>query len=260
MLIVISPAKALDYDSKLSIRKHTQAEFGQQTSRLVKKLKTLKPKQLSKLMHISDALGELNYNRYQEWQPEYDLKNSRQAIFAFKGDVYQGLNAQQFSAADLNFAQKHLRILSGLYGVLRPLDLMQPYRLEMGTGLKTTKGANLYDYWGDQLSEYLNEELATQRGKSKVLVNLASNEYFNAIKPEAIDADIVTPTFKDFSKGKYKFIMLFAKQARGTLAAYIIKNRIKSPEQLKDFKEDGYKFSEADSTEDKYVFLRKRKK
>jgi cytoplasmic iron level regulating protein YaaA (DUF328/UPF0246 family) len=206
---------------------------------------------------VSSKLGELNHERFANWHTPFTPENAKQALFAFRGDVYLGLDADRFSAADITFAQKHLRILSGLYGVLRPLDLMQPYRLEMGRKFASGKANSLYEFWGERLTQFLNDELAQHKGKSRVLVNLASNEYFNSIKPKALDASIITPVFKDFSGGKYKIVSFYAKKARGEMAAYIIQNRLKDPEALLNFDVNGYAFSAADSTPDSPVFLRK---
>ncbi|MEQ8954981.1 MAG: peroxide stress protein YaaA [Gammaproteobacteria bacterium] len=262
MLIVVSPAKSLDYQSKIKTRKHSQPRFAEEAKILADKLKSLKPKQLSRLMHMSDALGEQNYERYQQWQASFDLANSRQAVFAFKGDVYLGLEAEQLSAADLSYAQDHLRILSGLYGVLRPLDLMRPYRLEMGTDLKVARKKNLYHYWGSRLTDSINEDLQAlaKKKEEKVLINLASHEYFNALQAKDLDAPIVTPVFKDWASGKYRVLSFFAKKARGQMVAWIIKNRIKSPQRLLEFDVEDYKYSADESSELKPTFLRKTKK
>ncbi len=257
MLMVVSPAKALDFESPRLTKKYSDPAFLPEAKKLVGKLKKMKPSQLSELMNISDNLGQLNHQRYHEWRAPFDLNNARQAIFAFKGDVYLGLNAEQFSGYDLNFAQKHLRILSGLYGILRPLDLMQPYRLEMGTRFATDKGKNLYEYWGSKLTESLNSEIAAQPKNSRALINLASKEYFSVLQPDQFDAQIVTPIFKDYVKGNYKVLMLFAKQARGAMAAWVVKNRITQPADLKQFAENGYCYSEEDSSMAKLVFKRK---
>jgi len=254
MLIVVSPAKSLDFDTKARTRKFTEPQYLEESTQLVSQLRKLSPEDFSELMRISSNLGEVNYMRYANWHTPFDLKNSKQAIFAFKGDVYIGLEAEKFSTADLNFAQNHLRILSGLYGLLRPLDLMQPYRLEMGSRFKNKKGKNLYEFWGGQLTENLNELF--EQDKKPVLINLASKEYFSAINPKSLNAEIISPVFKDFSSGKYKIVSFFAKKARGYMAAYIIQNRIKNPEKLKDFDVDGYWFSEKDSTPMQPVFLR----
>ncbi len=257
MLMVVSPAKSLDFETPAQTKKFTEPRFLPDSKRLVSDLQKLKPEEFSDLMNISEALGELNFARYANWQLPFDLNNAKQAIFAFKGDVYIGLEAEQFSSHDLNYAQKHLRILSGLYGILRPLDLMQAYRLEMGSRFRNNDGKSLYDIWGEKLTESLNTELAEQ--KSKVLINLASKEYFGALKSDQLDAKIISPVFKDYSNGKYKILSFFAKKARGSMAAYIIKNRLDSPAKLKEFDVDGYRYSEEDSTPSMPVFLRRQK-
>ena len=254
MLIVVSPAKSLDFDSKARTRKFTEPEYLAESSELVGQLQQLSPEDFSELMHISSDLGELNHERYANWHTPFDLKNAKQALFAFKGDVYIGMDAEKFSTADLNFAQKHLRILSGLYGLLRPLDLMQPYRLEMGSKFKNARGSNLYQFWDTKLTENLNSLLA--QDKKPVLLNLASKEYFSAIKPAALNAEIISPVFKDFSNGKYKILSFFAKKARGSMAAYVIQNKIKNPNKLRDFDLEGYRYSEEESTRSQPVFLR----
>ena len=254
MLIVVSPAKSLDFETKAPTRKFTDPQYLAESTQLVDQLRKLSPEDFSELMNISSDLGELNHMRFANWHTPFDLKNSKQAIFAFKGDVYIGLEAGKFSIADLNFAQNYLRILSGLYGLLRPLDLMQPYRLEMGSKFKNKKGKNLYEFWDGQLTENLNELF--EKDKKPVLVNLASIEYFSAIKPKSLNAEIISPVFKDFSNGKYKIVSFFAKKARGYMTAYIIQNRIKNPEKLKDFDVEGYRFSEENSTPTQPVFLR----
>lgn len=255
MLIVVSPAKTLDFETPAKTKKFSEPQFLKESKQLINDLKHLSPEDLSELMHISDNLGELNYARYANWNTPFTLDNAKQAIFAFKGDVYIGLQAEQFTGADLNFAQKHFRMLSGLYGILRPLDLMQPYRLEMGTRFKNIGGRNLYEFWGSTLTQHLNDEMLTQ--KKKLLINLASIEYFNSIKPKELDAEVISPVFKDYSNGKYKVLSFFAKKARGSMAAYIIKNRILSPRKIKEFDVDGYRYSEDLSTPSKPVFLRK---
>ena len=254
MLIVVSPAKSLDFETKARTRRFTEPQYLEESTQLVGQLQKLSPEDFSELMHISSDLGELNHMRYANWHTPFDLKNSKQAIFAFKGDVYIGLEAEKFSTADLNFAQKHLRILSGLYGLLRPLDLMQPYRLEMGSQFRNNKGKNLYEFWDSQLTENLNELL--EEDKKPVLINLASKEYFSAIKPKCLNAKIISPVFKDFSNGQYKIVSFFAKKACGYMTAYIVQNRIKNPEKLKEFDVDGYWYSEKDSTPMRPVFLR----
>lgn len=259
MLIVVSPAKTLDFESPLKTRKFTEPAFLPEAKKLVRQLQKLEPRELARLMHISRKLGELNAERFANWHTPFTLENARQAIFAFKGDVYLGLKAEQFSVAEVNFAQKHLRILSGLYGVLRPLDLMQAYRLEMGSDFRSQGGKSLYDYWGKKLTTFLNNELAALPGKNKVIINLASNEYFSALQPKALEADIITPVFKDFASGKYRVLSFFAKKARGEMAAHIIRNRITSPQKLSEFSVEGYEYSAEDSTLERPVFLRKRK-
>jgi len=257
MLIVVSPAKSLDYQAPAKTKKFTEPLFLDEADQLVTKLKQLSPEDLSELMNISDALAQENFQRYANWQTPFTLKNAKQAIFAFKGDVYLGLKAEEFGTADLNFAQKHLRILSGLYGILRPLDLMQAYRLEMGRKFATQGKKNLYDFWDSKLTDKLNEEFAAEQQKKKVLINLASNEYFSSLHPKTLDAEIITPIFKDWASGKYRVLSFFAKKARGEMAAYIIKNRINSPAKLKDFDVDGYQYSSEESSAARPVFLRR---
>ncbi|MBX2857690.1 MAG: peroxide stress protein YaaA [Cellvibrionaceae bacterium] len=254
MLLVISPAKNLDFESTYPSCKHSQCSFLQQAQNLVEQLRTLSPQQISKLMGISDKLGTLNYDRYQSWQRPFNKSNARPAVFAFNGDVYQGLQAASFNEADLAFAQQHLRILSGLYGVLRPLDLMQAYRLEMGTKLATERGANLYDYWQQSIAGQLNKQLKKLEGNT--LINLASNEYFKAVDPNQLDAEIITPVFKEKRNGKYKIISFSAKKARGLMAAYIIKNQLTAAENIKNFASEGYDFNSELSSSHDWVFTR----
>tara|TARA_R100001143_G_C3358995_1_gene134347 strand:- start:1955 stop:2728 length:774 start_codon:yes stop_codon:yes gene_type:complete len=255
MLIVLSPAKTLDYESPLRTRKFTQPAFLDDSEKLVKTMRKYSPDDISELMHVSAKIAELNFSRYLDWEQPFSPENARQAIFAFKGDVYTGLEVQQFKAADLDFAQKHLRILSGLYGLLRPLDLMRPYRLEMGIKLKNSRGNTLYDYWSDQVTAAVNEVLQSQ--KDKLLVNLASNEYFKVLDKSGLQGKLVTPVFKDYKNGQYKVISFFAKKARGLMAAHAIRKRAKSLADLQSFNAEGYRFSKKDSDESKLVFLRK---
>ena len=255
MLTLISPAKTLDYDSPHSLTSWTEPRFQKQSSELIGTLKPLGKKRVAKLMNLSDKLATLNVERYQSYSQKFTPENSRPSIMAFKGDVYIGLEAQTLSKPDLNYAQKHLRILSGLYGLLRPFDLMQPYRLEMGTDLKNKRGKNLYEFWEDTLTECINEELHENKGK--VVVNLASKEYFGAVKPAQIDAEIVSPVFLDWKNGEYKIISFFAKKARGSMARYLVRERIKSLKKLRQFDYDGYQFDAERSTNDKPVFIRK---
>lgn len=255
MLIVISPAKTLDFETAPITKIHTQAEFLKESRQLVSQLKKLTPAEVSSLMKISDKLGLLNFLRFNEWKTPFTLNNSKQALLAFKGDVYTGMNAESFSNQDLKFAQKYLRILSGLYGVLKPLDLIQSYRLEMGTHFENKKGKDLYEFWGSKLTDQINQDL--KASKSKHLINLASNEYFKSLQVKNINAEIIVPVFKDYKNGQYKIISFYAKNARGSMSAYIIKNKLKNPEDIKAFNVDGYKFNQSKSNATNYVFLRK---
>lgn len=255
MLIVISPAKNLDYESEIPKVRATQPELLDSAEMLMADLKHLSPHDVSKLMGISDKLGVLNYDRFQAWSRPFTKANARPAVLSFNGDVYQGLDAASFDADDFRFAQQHLRILSGLYGVLRPLDLMQAYRLEMGTRFSNIKGKDLYEFWGTTITEKLNQHLKTL--KSDTLINLASNEYFKSVKPKSLQASVIEPVFKDWKNGQYKIISFFAKKARGLMSAYIIKNKLSHAEELKSFDWGGYQFNEATSTAGKWVFTRK---
>ena len=255
MLIVLSPAKTLDYESKTRFRKFTEPDLMDQSQSLVEILRRKSPTKLQSLMTISADLAELNHERYQVWKPENDRQNAKQAVLAFKGDVYTGLEADQFDSKDMAWAQDHLRILSGLYGVLRPLDLMQPYRLEMGTKLKTRRGKNLYEFWSTHITELLNQQL--DMIGSRTLINLASNEYFKSVKSKQLNADIIAPAFRDWNKGEYKMIGFLAKKARGSMAAWIIRNRISNPKRLLEFDIDGYFYDKSSSSSNQPVFLRK---
>ena len=252
MKIVISPAKSLDYETKVPTAKFTEGVFLNEAEKLSGVLKKKSPKKLSELMHISDKLGELNWQRNQDWKLPFTLENSKQAVFAFKGDVYIGLDAYSLSEDQIEQLQQKLRILSGQYGVLKPLDLMQPYRLEMGTKLKVGRKENLYQYWDSKVTDELNSELEA----NEVFVNLASNEYFKVIKPKLLKTSIVTPVFKDYKNGKLKIISFFAKKARGLMVRYIIDNNINSAEELKGFNCEGYGFDANLSTENELVFTR----
>lgn len=254
MLIVISPAKSLDYESPLATEAFTQPDFLDDSEQLIDELRELSPPAIESLMKISPKLADLNFGRFLNWQQPFDASNARQAVLAFKGDVYQGMAAETFTAKDFKFAQQHLRILSGLYGLLRPLDLMQPYRLEMGTKFANSRGKNLYEFWGDKITDKLNETFADQ--PSQVLINLASNEYFKSVKKKQLQADIITPQFKDWKNGQYKMISFYAKKARGLMTAYIIQNQITDVEDIKAFDVDGYYFSPEQSTDKDWVFLR----
>lgn len=254
MLIVVSPAKTLDFETPAHTAEHSQPRFLDQSQTLVQEMRKMAPQDIAKLMSISDKLASLNAARYEQWTPDFTPENAKQAVLAFKGDVYTGLDAASLSDDDLAFAQDHLRILSGLYGVLRPLDLMQPYRLEMGIKLNNPGGKDLYSFWGNSLTESLNEEF---KGDAEpVLINLASNEYFKSVKPKALNAQVITPVFKDEKAGKYKIISFYAKKARGLMSRYIIENRIDNPEDLKQFDVDGYYFVPAESSAKELVFYR----
>jgi len=254
MLMVISPAKKLDVETKSTVKKSTQPLLLPEAQQLIDELKTLAPQDVSSLMHVSDKLGVLNYDRYQEWQLPFTSDNAKQAIFVFKGDVYVGLDAESFSKDELEFAQQHLSILSGLYGVLRPLDLMQAYRLEMGTRFENAGGKNLYAFWGDKITQQLNKQL--KKNKSQTLVNLASTEYFKSVDVSSLDATVITPIFKDQKKGVYKIISFYAKKARGLMAAYAIKNNITNAKDLKRFAIDGYRYQADQSSDSEWVFTR----
>ncbi|WP_417519259.1 peroxide stress protein YaaA [Marinobacter sp.] len=253
MLMVISPAKTLDYESPLATETYTQPDFLDDACELIDQLKELEPHQVSNLMSISDKLGQLNAERFQSWHTPFSPKNARQAVLAFKGDVYTGLDAESFSEQDFNFAQKHLRMLSGLYGILKPLDLMQAYRLEMGTKFENTRGKDLYAFWGDRLTGEINRLL---KSDDEVLVNLASNEYFKSLKKKDLEGRLITPQFKDWKNGQYKMISFYAKKARGLMCRHAILNRITDANDLKGFDLDGYYFSEDQSDKNNWVFLR----
>ncbi|UHQ53933.1 peroxide stress protein YaaA [Microbulbifer sp. YPW16] len=254
MLIVISPAKTLDYDSEIPELDTTQPEFLRDSATLVKELRALGPQDISSLMKISDKLGVLNYDRFQQWKRPFTDRNARPALLAFKGDVYTGLEAETMGKRDFNYAQKHLRMLSGLYGLLRPLDLMQPYRLEMGTRFANSRGKNLYEFWDGKITAALNEQL--QGLKSRELVNLASNEYFKAVKPKQLEAEVITPHFRDLKNGEYKMISFFAKKARGMMSRWAIDKRVKKAAELKDFDVAGYAYNAGLSNGNDWVFTR----
>ena len=254
MLMVISPAKTLDFDSPLATTRNSQPRFLDQSQQLINELQKLAPHDISNLMSVSDKIGTLNFDRFQAWQQPFDQDNARAAVLAFKGDVYTGMQAESFNAGDFTFAQKHLRMLSGLYGLLRPLDLIQAYRLEMGTKLSNEKGKNLYAFWDEKITEKINTQLTDM--SSDTLINLASNEYFKVVKPKLLEARIITPVFKDFKNGQYKVISFFAKKARGKMASYIIKNRLTKAADLKGFNDNGYTFNERLSEGDQWVFTK----
>ncbi|MDV5171678.1 peroxide stress protein YaaA [Photobacterium rosenbergii] len=254
MLIVVSPAKTLDYDSPLATESFTQPELTDHSAELIEVCRELTPAQIASLMKVSDKIAGLNAARFAEWQPEFTTDNARQAILAFKGDVYTGLAAETMNDEQFAYAQQHLRMLSGLYGLLRPLDLMQPYRLEMGTKLANPRGTNLYQFWGSIITDKVNQALAEQG--DDILINLASNEYFKAVKPKQVAGKIITPVFKDCKNGTYKVISFYAKKARGMMARYIIDNQVDSVEKLQQFDTAGYYFVPAESTATELVFKR----
>ncbi|MCF8229947.1 MAG: peroxide stress protein YaaA [Bacteroidales bacterium] len=252
MIIILSPAKTLDFQKTIKIKQHSLPEFINKVDKLASKLKKHSPKQLSDLLNISTRLANLNYDRYQEWDPDFSPDNAKQAVFVFKGDVYIGLEAEKFDGADLSYAQDHLRILSGLYGILKPLDLIRAYRLEMGSGFSLGNSRNLHEYWKEEITGSLNKAMGTQQ----TLINLASNEYFKAVDKKKLKARIITPVFKDYKNGKYKIISFFAKKARGQMASFIIRNRLEDADSLKHFEADGYFYNDKLSTEQQIVFTR----
>ena len=256
VLFLLSPAKSLDYDTPLPAGlPHTLPAFVPDAQRLIAVLREKSPQEVAALMSISDPLAALNVARYAAWQPRFTAANARQAVMAFNGDVYEGLQAQTLSGDDLQWAQQHVAILSGLYGVLRPLDRMQPYRLEMGTRLATDAGANLYQFWGARIAEHLNQRLAADA--TPVVVNLASQEYFKSVDRKVLKARVIECVFEDHKAGQYKIISFYAKRARGLMARYAITHRLATPHQLEGFDLDGYAFATASSTPERLVFRRK---
>lgn len=255
MLFLLSPAKTLDYESPLPELPHTLPAFAGESAKLVEVLRRKSPQQLATLMDISDPLAALNAARFQAWSPKFTARNARQAVLAFNGDVYEGLQARALGAADLEWAQQHLRILSGLYGVLRPLDWIQPYRLEMGTALPVGSAANLYQHWGSRIAEHLNGELAAD--KTPVVVNLASQEYFRAVDQRALKARVVECVFEEWKPGGWKVVSFFAKKARGLMARWAIVKRVETPRRLENFNLEGYAFDAAASQPERLVFRRR---
>lgn len=255
MLLVVSPAKNLDLDSPIPALRTTRPALMDDTLQLAAVLKKMSPEELSQLMNISPKLARLNHERFQAWQPPFSPANARPAVLTFAGDVYQGMDATTFTAEDFAFAQHHLRILSGFYGLLRPLDLIQPYRLEMGTRLQTRRGNDLYTFWGERITEQINALL--RRERSQGLVNLASQEYFKSINTRLLDVPVIEPVFKDYKNGQYKIISFFAKKARGMMSAYVIRNRLDRLEDLKQFTGGGYGFCREQSTATRWVFTRR---
>lgn len=257
MLTLISPAKTLDFETPAITELHSQADFLQHSAELIDQLKLQSPDDISALMKLSAKLSELNVQRFHDWCLPFDADNAKAALLAFKGDVYTGLDAESFSEADFSYSQMHLGILSGLYGLLRPMDLIQPYRLEMGTKFSNTRGANLYSFWGSIITDEINKRL--KASDSQILVNLASNEYFKAVKVKQLEAELITPVFKDEKNGQYKIISFYAKKARGLMAAYIIKHQVKTVEQLAQFDVAGYRFVAAESDAQTLTFKRSEK-
>ena len=256
MITLLSPAKTLDYESPLPVKDFSVPENLRQSKQLIKALRKKDPQDLSDLMGLSEKLANLNFERNMNWEPPVKHSDDiRQAIFAFKGDVYTGLSAYSLKKSDINFLDKHVRILSGLYGILKPLDLMSPYRLEMGTKLETSEGKDLYEFWGQEITNSINESISSH--KSKYILNLASVEYFSSVNKGLLNGEVISPVFKDYKNGKYKIISFFAKKARGSMTRYLVENRIDSPKDISGFDYDGYKYSKSESTEYSPVFLRK---
>ncbi len=254
MITLISPAKTLDFDTPPTTRRATEPELLQRSATLIEDAQQLSPDDIRALMGVSENIAQLNHARFMNWSTPFNLDNAKQAIFAFKGDVYTGLEAQSLSAKQLSYAQQHLRILSGLYGLLRPLDLMQAYRLEMGLKFANRGGANLYQFWGDDICDGINAQL--KKLKQETVVNLASHEYFRAVRAKSLRAEILTPVFKDLKSGKYKVISFYAKKARGQMARYIIEKEIEDCAGLRRFRGGGYKYNKAESTATELVFTR----
>ena len=254
MLILVSPAKSLDFETKSTSNNHSEAAFLKDSETLIKQLRKLSTDEISNFMGISPKLAQLNFERFINWQLPFSTDNAKQALLAFKGDVYTGLDAYSLNEEELQTAQNDLRILSGLYGVLKPLDLIQAYRLEMGKKLQTKKGNNLYEFWGDKITKEINKTLMAKN--DKYLINLASNEYFKAVDKKKVKAEIITPVFKDFKNGQYKVISFFAKKARGLMTRFIIQNKITDPEHLKAFNSEGYIFNPQLSKKTELVFTR----
>ena len=254
MIIVISPAKSLYDHCPIHIEKYTEIDFLPEAEKIISVMKKKKPGQLAKLMSISPKLAELNFQRFQAWSPTFTTENSWQSVLMFNGDVYQGLKAETFTESEFEIAQQKLRILSGVYGLLKPLDLIQPYRLEMGTDVSVARKKNLYDFWKTKITAKLNDELSLN--EQKILINLASNEYFSAIDTKKLKARIITPSFKENKDGKYQMVSFFAKRARGLMSRFIIQNNISDPEELKAFDWEGYYFNNQLSGENDWVFTR----
>jgi cytoplasmic iron level regulating protein YaaA (DUF328/UPF0246 family) len=258
MLIVLSPAKSLDYKTPVKVKTPTLPEFVSESAKLITDLKKLSPQEVANLMGLSDQLAALNVGRYRDWSKKFTDANSKPAIYAFDGDVYDGFDVKSLNTKAIDFAQDHLRILSGLYGALRPLDLMQPYRLEMGTSFKNARGKDLYAFWGERVTDSLKQVLEAQ--KKPVLLNLASEEYFKVLQAKNLDCPVISPVFQDAKDGKYKIISFYAKRARGLMARYVVENRITDPADLKGFNLDGYKYVASESKPEKPLFRRPERK
>ncbi len=254
MLITLSPSKGQDFETPGASKTYSKPRALKDSELLIKELRKIRPKNIQELMSVSENIAKLTADRYRAFSTPFTPKNAKQAIFAFKGDVYSGIDIGQYKEADLKYAQDHLRILSGLYGCLRPLDLIQPYRLEMKTKLPNARGDNLYQFWGDRITDELNRELEQQ--KQPVLVNLASNEYFKAVKPKKLKGRLLNINFKETRDGKTRVVAIFAKRARGMMADYILRNRIEDPEDIKQFREGGYRFSRQLSDDSQWTFVR----
>ena len=258
MLIVLSPAKSLDYKTPAKVKAPTLPEFVSESAKLIADLKKLSPQEVANLMGLSDQLAALNVGRYRDWSKKFTEENSKPAIYAFDGDVYDGFDVKTLDAKAIAFAQDHIRILSGLYGALRPLDLMQPYRLEMGTSFKNARGKDLYAFWGERVTHSLKQVLEQQ--KKPVLLNLASEEYFKVLQAKNLDCPVISPIFQDGKDGKYKIISFYAKRARGLMARYVVENRITDAADLKGFNLDGYKYVPSESKPEKPLFRRPERK
>ncbi|MFM1758964.1 MAG: hypothetical protein RLY75_234 [Pseudomonadota bacterium] len=258
MLIVLSPAKSLDYETPVKVKAPTLPEFVSESAKLIADLKKLSPQEVADLMGLSDQLAALNVGRYRDWSKKFTDANSKPAIYAFNGDVYDGFDVKTLNSKGVDFAQEHIRILSGLYGALRPLDLMQPYRLEMGTSFKNARGKDLYAFWGERVTESLKKILEQQ--KKPVLLNLASEEYFKVLQAKNLDCPVISPVFQDGKDGKYKIISFYAKRARGLMARYVVENRITDPADLKGFNLDGYQYVASESKPEKPLFRRPERK
>ncbi|MBU3611701.1 peroxide stress protein YaaA [Polynucleobacter sp. MG-27-Goln-C1] len=258
MLIVLSPAKSLDYKTPAKVKAPTLPEFVSESAKLIAELKKLSPQEVANLMGLSDQLAALNVGRYRDWSKKFTDENSKPAIYAFNGDVYDGFDVKSLNAKAIDFAQDHVRILSGLYGALRPLDLMQPYRLEMGTSFKNARGKDLYAFWGERVTDSLKCILEKQ--KKPVLLNLASEEYFKVLQAKNLDCPVISPVFQDGKDGKFKIISFYAKRARGLMARYVVENRITDPADLKGFNLDGYKYVASESKPEKPLFRRPERK